>query len=150
MSLKSGNKFEGKNNNNLKKEKSKMLYGFSKTIDLSFEDTISKVIEELKKEGFGILTTIDVKETLKKKIDVDFKKYTILGACNPPLAHKALQAEEEIGLLLPCNVIVYEKDGKSAVSVFDPSLMAKIVENENLTPIAEEVREKLQKVFDSI
>jgi uncharacterized protein (DUF302 family) len=150
MSLKSGNKFEGKNNNNLKKEKCKMHYGFSKTIDLSFEDTISKVTEELKKEGFGILTTIDVKETLKKKIDVDFKKYTILGACNPPLAHKALQAEEEIGLLLPCNVIVYEKDGKSAVSVFDPSLMSKVVENENLTPIAEEVREKLQKVFDSI
>ncbi len=127
-----------------------MLYGFSKTVDLSFEDTINKVTEELKKEGFGILTTIDVKETLKKKIDVDFKKYTILGACNPPLAHKALQAEEEIGLLLPCNVIVYEKDGKSAVSVFDPSLMAKIVENENLTPIAEEVRVKLQRVFDSI
>lgn len=127
-----------------------MLYGFSKTVDLSFEDTINKVTEELKKEGFGILTTIDVKETLKKKIDVDFKKYTILGACNPPLAHKALEAEEEIGLLLPCNVIVYEKDGKSAVSVFDPSLMAKIVEKENLTPIAEEVRVKLQKVFDSI
>lgn len=127
-----------------------MLYGFSKTVDLSFEDAINKVTEELKKEGFGILTTIDVKETLKKKIDVDFKKYTILGACNPPLAHKSLQAEEEIGLLLPCNVIVYEKDGKSAVSVFDPSLMAKIVENENLTPIAEEVRAKLQRVFDSI
>ena len=83
-----------------------MQYGFSKTIDLSFENTIEKVIDELKKEGFGVLTTIDVKETLKKKIDVDFKKYTILGACNPPLAHKALQAEEEIGLLLPCNVIV--------------------------------------------
>ena len=127
-----------------------MHYGFSKTVDLSFEDTINKVTEELKKEGFGILTTIDVKETLKNKIDVDFKKYTILGACNPPLAHKALQAEEEIGLLLPCNVIVYEKDSKSAVSVFDPSLMTKVVENENLNPIAEEVKEKLQRVFDSI
>ena len=127
-----------------------MHYGFSKTVDLSFEDTISKVTEELKKEGFGILTTIDVKETLKNKIDVDFKKYTILGACNPPLAHKSLQAEEEIGLLLPCNVIVYEKDDKSAVSVFDPSLMSKVVENENLTSITEEVKEKLQRVFDSI
>ena len=127
-----------------------MHYGFSKTVDLSFEDTINKVTEELKKEGFGILTTIDVKDTLKNKIDVDFKKYTILGACNPPLAHKALQAEEEIGLLLPCNVIVYEKEGKSAVSVFDPSLMTKVVENENLNPIAEEVKEKLQRVFDSI
>jgi uncharacterized protein (DUF302 family) len=127
-----------------------MHYGFSKTVDLSFEDTINKVTEELKKEGFGILTTIDVKETLKNKIDVDFKKYTILGACNPPLAHKALQAEEEIGLLLPCNVIVYEKDSKSAVSVFDPSLMTKVVENENLNPIAEEVKEKLQRVFNNI
>jgi uncharacterized protein (DUF302 family) len=127
-----------------------MNYGFSKTVDLSFEDTINKVTDELKKEGFGILTTIDIKETLKNKIDVDFKKYTILGACNPPLAHKALQAEEEIGLLLPCNVIVYEKDSKSIVSVFDPSLMSKVVENENLTPIAEEVKEKLQRVFDSI
>ncbi len=127
-----------------------MDYGFSKTVDLSFDDTINKVTEELKKEGFGILTTIDIKETLKNKIDVDFKKYTILGACNPPLAHKALQAEEEIGLLLPCNVIVYEKENKSAVSVFDPSLMTKVVENENLNPIAEEVKEKLQRVFDSI
>ncbi len=127
-----------------------MHYGFSKTVDLSFEDTINKVTEELKKEGFGILTTIDIKETLKNKIDVDFKKYTILGACNPPLAHKALLAEEEIGLLLPCNVIVYEKEGKSAVSVFDPSLMTKVVENENLNPIAEEVKEKLQRVFNNI
>ncbi len=127
-----------------------MDYGFSKTVDLSFEDTINKVTEELKKEGFGILTTIDVKETLKNKIDVDFKKYTILGACNPPLAHKALQAEEEIGLLLPCNVIVYDKEGKSVVSVFDPSLMTKVVENENLNPIAEEVKEKLQRVFNNI
>ena len=127
-----------------------MNYGFSKTVNLSFEDTINKVTEELKKEGFGILTTIDIKETLKNKIDVDFKKYTILGACNPTLAHKALQAEEEIGLLLPCNVIVYEKEGKSAVSVFDPSLMSKVVENEKLDSIAEEVKEKLERVFDSI
>lgn len=127
-----------------------MHYGFSKTVDLSFEDTINKVTEELKKEGFGILTTIDIKETLKNKIDVDFKKYTILGACNPPLAYKALLAEEEIGLLLPCNVIVYEKEGKSAISVFDPSLMSKVVENEKMNPIAEEVKEKLQRVFNNI
>jgi len=127
-----------------------MDYGFSKTVDLSFEDTINKVTEELKKEGFGVLTTIDVKDTLKNKIDVDFKKYTILGACNPPFAHKALLAEEEIGLLLPCNVIVYEKEGKSAVSFFDPSLMTKVVENEILKSIAEEVREKLQRVFENV
>ena len=127
-----------------------MDYGFSKTVDLSFEDTINKVTEELKKEGFGVLTTIDVKDTLKNKIDVDFKKYTILGACNPPFAHKALLAEEEIGLLLPCNVIVYEKEDKTAVSFFNPALMSKVVENEALIPIAEEVREKLQRVFDSV
>jgi uncharacterized protein (DUF302 family) len=127
-----------------------MDYGFSKTVDLSFEDTINKVTEELKKEGFGVLTTIDVKETLKNKIDVDFKKYTILGACNPAFAHKALLAEEEIGLLLPCNVIVYDKEGKTAVSFFNPSLMSKVVENETLNPIADEVKEKLLKVFDSV
>ena len=127
-----------------------MQYGFSKTIDLSFENTIGKVIEELKKEGFGVLTTIDVKETLKKKIDVDFKKYTILGACNPPLAHKALQAEEEIGLLLPCNVIVYEKDNKTAVSVFNPGLMSQVVDNKNLKPVADEVQEKLKRVLNNI
>ena len=127
-----------------------MQYGFSKTIDLSFENTIEKVIEELKKEGFGVLTTIDVKETLKKKIDVDFKKYTILGACNPPLAHKALQAEEEIGLLLPCNVIVYEKDNKTAVSVFNPGLMSQVVDNKNLKPVADEVKEKLKRVLNNI
>ncbi|MEJ2492818.1 MAG: DUF302 domain-containing protein [Ignavibacteriaceae bacterium] len=127
-----------------------MQYGFSKTIDLSFENTIEKVTEELKKEGFGVLTTIDVKETLKKKIDVDFKKYTILGACNPPLAHKALQAEEEIGLLLPCNVIVYEKDNKTAVSVFNPGLMSQVVDNKNLKPVADEVKEKLKRVLNNI
>ena len=127
-----------------------MQYGFSKTIDLSFENAIEKVTDELKKEGFGVLTTIDVKETLKKKIDVDFKKYTILGACNPPLAHKALQAEEEIGLLLPCNVIVYEKDDKTAVSVFNPGLMSNVVDNEDLKPVADEVQEKLKRVLNNI
>src|SRR3972149_10130055 len=95
-----------------------MNYGFSKTTDLSYEETIEKVTDELKKEGFGVLTTIDVKDTLKKKIDVDFKKYIILGACNPGLGHKALQAEEELGLLLPCNVIVYEKEKKKIVFFF--------------------------------
>ena len=127
-----------------------MQYGFSKTIDLSFENAIEKVTDELKKEGFGVLTTIDVKETLKKKINVDFKKYTILGACNPPLAHKALQAEEEIGLLLPCNVIVYEKDNKTAISVFNPGLMSEVVNNEKLKPVADEVQEKLKRVLNHI
>ena len=99
-----------------------MQYGFSKDVALSYEDTINKVTGELKKEGFGVLTKIDVKDTLKNKIDVDFKKYSILGACNPTLAYKALQAEEDIGLLLPCNVVVYEKDEKSVVSILNPSL----------------------------
>ena len=127
-----------------------MQYGFSKIVDLSFEQTIEKVTEELKKEGFGVLTTIDVKDTLKKKIDVDFKKYTILGACNPPIAHKSLQTEEEIGLLLPCNVIVYEKDNKTNVSMFDPMLMTNIVDNEKMGPIAKEVKEKLQRVLAEV
>lgn len=127
-----------------------MKYGFSKSVDLPYEQAIDKITVELKKEGFGVLTTIDVKDTLKKKIDVDFKKYTILGACNPPLAHRSLQTEEEIGLLLPCNVIVYEKENKSVISIFDPALMTKVVENEKLYPIADEVREKLQRVFEAI
>ena len=127
-----------------------MQYGFSKIVDLPFEQTIEKVTEELKKEGFGVLTTIDVKDTLKKKIDVDFKKYTILGACNPPIAHKSLQTEEEIGLLLPCNVIVYEKDNKTTVSMFNPMLMTNIVDNEKMEPIAKEVKEKLQRVLAEV
>jgi len=127
-----------------------MQYGFSKDVALSYEDTIDKVTGELMKEGFGVLTKIDVKDTLKNKIDVDFKKYTILGACNPTLAHKALQTEEDIGLLLPCNVIVYEKDEKSVVSIFDPALMKNIVSNESINPIADEVKEKLQRVFESV
>jgi len=125
-------------------------YGFSKTIDLGFEEAINKVTDELKKEGFGILTTIDVKDTLKKKINVDFKKYTILGACNPPIAHRALQTEEELGLLLPCNVIVYEKDNKTTVSFFDPMIMTKLIDNKKMEPIAKEVKEKLQRVFAGI
>lgn len=127
-----------------------MEYGFSKTVDYSFEEAIDKVTEELKNEGFGVLTSIDVKDTLKQKIDVDFKKYTILGACNPPLAHKALTAEEELGLLLPCNVIVYEKDDKIVVSFFDPMVMAKIIDNENMNPVATEVKERMQRVKEAL
>ncbi|MCW8803159.1 MAG: DUF302 domain-containing protein [Ignavibacteriaceae bacterium] len=127
-----------------------MQYGFSKTIDLPYEQAIEKVTAELKKEGFGVLTTIDVKETLKQKINVDFKKYTILGACNPPIAHKALQEEEDLGLLLPCNVVVYEKDNKTRVSIFDPMVMTWIMENDNMKPIATEVQEKLQRVLKAI
>ena len=127
-----------------------MQYGFSKTIDLTYEQAIEKVTAELKKEGFGVLTSIDVKDTLKQKINVDFKKYTILGACNPPIAHKALQEEEELGLLLPCNVIVYEKEGKTRVSIFDPMVMTWIIENDNMKSIATEVQERLQRVLNAI
>ncbi len=127
-----------------------MSYGFSKVLNLSYEEAIEKVTEELKKEGFGVLTSIDVKDTLKKRINVDFKKYSILGACNPVLAHKALQAEEDIGLLLPCNVIVYEKEDKTAVSIFNPMTMTKIVNNDSLKSVAEEVNAKLTKVFEAV
>lgn len=127
-----------------------MSYGFSKTVSLPYEQAIEKVTEELKKEGFGILTTIDVRDTLKKKLDVDFNKYVILGACNPPFAHKALVAEEQIGLLLPCNVIVYEKNGRTIVAAFDPMTMAALVENEALKTIAEEVTARLRRVINSL
>jgi uncharacterized protein (DUF302 family) len=127
-----------------------MQYGFSKTVDLNYEQAIEKVTAELKKEGFGVLTFIDVKETLKQKINVDFKKYAILGACNPPIAHRALQEEEQLGLLLPCNVIVYEKEGKTNISIFDPMVMTWIIENDHMKPIATEVQEKLQRVLNAI
>ena len=127
-----------------------MQYGFSKTTDYSFEQAIDKVTEELKKEGFGVLTSIDVKDTLKKKIDVDYKKYTILGACNPKLAHASLLVEEELGLLLPCNVIVYEKNDKTVVSIFDPIVMTTVVENPDMKPVAEEVKSKLKKVLEAV
>jgi len=127
-----------------------MEYGFSKTVNLTYEKAIEKVTEELKKEGFGVLTSIDVKETLKKKLNVEFQKYIILGACNPPFAHKALLADEQIGLLLPCNIIVYEKEGKTHVSIFDPMIMMKIMENETMRPIAEEVKAKLERVLKAV
>ncbi len=127
-----------------------MQYGFSTVVHLSYEKAVEKVTEELRKEGFGILTTIDVKDTLKKKLDLDFKKYIILGACNPQLAHKALEAEEEIGLLLPCNVIVYEKEGNIVVSAFDPKIMTKIVENSAVDSIADEVKSRLQRVIEAV
>ncbi len=127
-----------------------MNYGFSKTVDLTYEQAIEKVTDELKKEGFGVLTTIDVRETMKKKLNVDFTKYVILGACNPPFAHQALLAEEQIGLLLPCNVIVYEKNQKATVSVFDPMTMGVLVDNPKLEPIARQVKEKLQRVLAAV
>lgn len=127
-----------------------MDYGFSKEVNLSFDDAVAKATEELKKEGFGVLTTIDVKDTLKEKLDVDFKRYVILGACNPPFAHKALQAEEAVGLLLPCNVVVCEKGEGSVVMAFDPMAMTKLSSNKTLASIAGEVRERIQRVLDHL
>ncbi|NOX64279.1 MAG: DUF302 domain-containing protein [Chlorobi bacterium] len=126
-------------------------YGFSKVVDLSYEAAIEKVTEELKEEGFGILTEIDVKATLKKKLDIDVKPYKILGACNPPFAYKSLQAEEQIGLMLPCNVIVYVNDnGETIVAAVDPVASMQAVENENLGEVAETIQGKLKKVIDSL
>jgi uncharacterized protein (DUF302 family) len=128
-----------------------MSYYFNKTISGNFDDVIIKVTDELKKEGFGILTEIDVKETLKKKLDVDFKKYKILGACNPPFAYKALQAEDKIGAMLPCNVIVIEQaPGRIEVAAIDPIASMQAVGNPNLGKIASEVQSKLKKVVESL
>jgi uncharacterized protein (DUF302 family) len=127
-----------------------MKYGISKTVSLSYQHAIDKVTDELKKEGFGVLTTIDVSNTLKKKLNVDVPQYIILGACNPPFAHKSLTAEEEIGLLLPCNVIVYEKNNVTHVAAFDPMVMEKIIENAAIEPIAAEMRERLARVIAAL
>lgn len=125
-------------------------YSISKIVDLDFKAAIAKVKEELKKEGFGILTEIDVKATLKKKLDEDYDNYIILGACNPPFAYKSLQAEKEIGLLLPCNVIVYENKGQIIVSTIKPSIAMSFVENENLHEIAKQVDSKLENVINNL
>src|SRR5699024_923163 len=128
-----------------------MEYFSSKTVDLPFNQAIEKVTELLKEEGFGVLTEIDVKETLKKKLDVDFKKYKILGACNPEFAHQALQAEDKIGVMLPCNVIVEEHDnGTVEVSAVDPVASMQAVENDKLKSIADEVRANLEKVIEKL
>jgi len=128
-----------------------MSYYFSKTVEMSFDKAVLRVIEELKKEGFGVLTDIDVKETLKKKLNVDFKKYKILGACNPPFAYKALQAEDKIGLMLPCNVVVQEISKREIeVAAIDPVASMQAIDNPKLRDVAEQVRNKLKKVIDSL
>ena len=128
-----------------------MSYYFSKVVNEDFDVAIEKVTEKLKEEGFGVLTEIDVKATLKKKLNVDFKKYKILGACNPPFAYKALQAEDKIGIMLPCNIVVEENsEGKVEVSAVDPIASMMAVKNESLGSVAEEVRVKLRKVIDQL
>lgn len=128
-----------------------MEYYFSTTIDASFDQAITRVTEELKKEGFGVLTEIDVKATLKKKLDVDFRNYLILGACNPPFAYEALQAEDKIGIMLPCNVVVQESTpGKIEVSAVDPIASMQAVDNPQLGEIAVQIQAKLRNVIDRL
>lgn len=128
-----------------------MKYYFNSTLEGDFDLIIEKVTEELKKEGFGIMTDIDIKETLKKKLDVDFKKYRILGACNPPYAHKALEAEDKIGTMLPCNVIVQEiSKGVVEVAAVNPMASMQSVENETLKEIAKEITTKLERVIEKL
>lgn len=127
-----------------------MDYYFNRKIATGFEEAVSRITQSLKEEGFGILTDIDVGATLKKKLDVDFRNYRILGACNPPNAYKALQAEDKIGTMLPCNVIVQEKDGRTEVAAVDPIASMQAVENQDLGPIAEQVRDRLRAVIDRL
>jgi uncharacterized protein (DUF302 family) len=128
-----------------------MSYYFSKSINTTFDQAIDRVTEELKKEGFGILTEIDIKATMKTKLDVDFRPYRILGACNPPFAHRALMEEDKIGTMLPCNVIVQEIDeNRIEVSAVDPIASMQAVDNPKLADIAIEVRALLEKVINNL
>jgi uncharacterized protein (DUF302 family) len=125
-------------------------YGFTKEVEISLEEAVRKVTEKLKKEGFGILTKIDVRDKFREKLGIEFKKYVILGACNPSSAHKAILAEENIGLMLPCNVIVYEKGNKTKISIIKPTVAMGMIDNEELREIAEKIEKKLGGVIDSI
>jgi uncharacterized protein (DUF302 family) len=126
-------------------------YAFSAVLDTSYEDAVSRVTNALKEEGFGVLTEIDVKATLKKKLNADFRKYVILGACNPPYAHRTLQADLDVGLLLPCNLIVYETDDRKAyVSALNPISALEIIKNDQIRKIAEEVSAKLKRVIGKV
>ncbi len=126
-------------------------YGYSRIVNLSYEEALDKVTATLKEQGFGVLTEIDIKATLKEKLGVESRPYKILGACNPPFAHRALQVEEEIGLLLPCNVIVYINGvGETIVSALDPVVAMQVVDNPALAEVAEAVREKLVSAIDAV
>ncbi|MCW5961983.1 MAG: DUF302 domain-containing protein [Pyrinomonadaceae bacterium] len=134
----------------MKTQIEKNAYGYRREIESSFDETVRQTREALQKEGFGVLTEIDMKEKLKEKLDVDFRNYVILGACNPPLAHLALQEDLDIGLLLPCNVIVYETEKGSVVAAIDAKKMLSVAENPNLENTAETVNEKLRSAIESL
>jgi uncharacterized protein (DUF302 family) len=126
-------------------------YAFTTLLDTSYEDAVSRVTEALKEEGFGVLTEIDVKSVLKKKLNIDFRKYLILGACNPPYAHRAFQADLDVGLLLPCNVIVYERDDKKVyVAALNPVSALEVIQKEELKKIADEVSGRLRGVIEKV
>jgi uncharacterized protein (DUF302 family) len=127
-------------------------YGIGTTVDLPYAAAVERVREELGKEGFGVLTEIDIAATLKKKLDVAFRPYVILGACNPPLAHQALSAETDIGLLLPCNVVVYaaDEEGRSVVAAMDPQAALSLADNPQIEGVAKEVRTRLQRVLERV
>jgi len=125
-------------------------YGFTKELDIPYETVVEQVRDILKKQGFGVLTEIDVKEKMKEKLDMDMGKYIILGACNPPNGYKAILAEENIGLMLPCNVIVYEKADKTVLSIIKPTVAMQMIKNDELTTIARLIESKLKNVFDTV
>ncbi|RME52144.1 DUF302 domain-containing protein [Candidatus Woesearchaeota archaeon] len=126
------------------------MYGYKKKVSLGFEQAVERVRDALQKEGFGVLTEIDVQATLKKKLGVDVEKYIILGACNPPFAYQALQAEQDVGLMLPCNVIVYEKGGETFVAAILPTVAMQMIENDALRGIATEVEVRLKRAIDAL
>ncbi len=126
------------------------MVGYKRQVNLPYDKAVAKVREELGKEGFGVLTEVDVKATLKKKLNAEFDDYIILGACNPPFAYQALQVVKDVGLMMPCNVVVFADKGQTFVEAVTPTVLMNLIQNENLRPVAEQIEAKLKKVVDSI
>lgn len=133
-----------------KRDNRYMELGITKQVDLPFEDAVIKVTDELQKEGFGVITTIDVQNTIKQKLNLDFRKYTILGACNPTFAHQALEIDDSIGLLLPCNIVIQEKSGKTEISIFNPLLITNFFQDDQLAKMSEVLRERINRVLQHL